>query len=144
MSNRLTIREIRDFIAYNISGSENLIYSNFIDRNSDKSIGIFSGPESRASKVETLGGDKFATTKVYPANIIIRWTEDSDVCEARAVEFYDMLNEFGDNFPIRLNDSLAVQVAFIQMLDEQPVWLGRTNDNVCEFIIRINIHYYCN
>ena len=144
MSARLTIREVRDFIAFNISGAESLIFSNFIDRNSPKSIGVFSGPESRSGKVETLGGDKLAIVKPLPVNIIVRWGEDSDICEERADEIYKMINEFGDNFPIRLNDSLAARVAYIRMLDAQPVWLGRTADNVCEFVIRIDIFYYCN
>lgn len=139
---QLTMREVRDFIASKFSEDNSAIYSNAINRNSAKSIGVFSAPESRLGDIPTYGGKTLAPVSIYPVNILVRWTEDSDICEKKANDIYRVLSGLGNNFPIREKDVLATKIAFIRMLDSHPVSLGRDKDNVCEYTIRIDIFYY--
>lgn len=137
---QLTMNKVKDLVASKLPGDN--IFSNAIDRNSDKSIGVFSAPESRMGNVETFGGDDLAPVKVYPVNILVRWTEDSDECETKSNAIYSTIKNIGTNFYTKLNDPEAVKIAFIRMLDSHPVSLGRDKNNVCEFSIRIDIFYY--
>lgn len=139
---QLKLLDVRDYLAYNLLGDDSTISSGFINRNSKKSIGVFSAPESRMGRTETYGGKALAPVSPYPVNILVRWTEDSDVCEVRAQEVYKVFEEAGDNFPIRANDPSSPQIAYFKMLDSHPVWIGRDKDNVCEYTIRVDIIYY--
>ena len=139
---QLKLLDVRDFLAATLPGDDSLIKSGFVDRNSKMSIGVFSAPESRSGNSFTFGGKALAPVSKYPVNILVRWTEDSSVCEARAQEVYKVFEESGTNFFIRANDSASAQIAFFTLLDSQPVWIGRDKDNVCEYSIRVDIFYY--
>lgn len=139
---KLKLSEVRDLVAFYLMGDDSTIYVNAINRNKDKSIGIFSAPESRASKTLTYGGDDHAPVKKFPVNILVHWTEDSSVCEDRANEVYDTIKNLGQNFPVRSNDLNATIIAFARLLDEQPIWIGRDDSNVCEYSIRVDFYYY--
>lgn len=137
---RLTINDVREMLAYNLAGDDSLIFSNAINRDSDTSIGIFSAPETRSQKIDTYGVE--STVCVLPVNILVHWTDDSDVCEMRANEVYDAFKNLGQNFLSRANDYSSARVAFVTMLDDHPIWLGRDDKNICEYSIRVNIIYY--
>ena len=139
---KLTVLDVRDMLALYFKKDDSLIMSNAINRNNNKSIGVFAAPESRMGDISTFGGDTLAPVTPFPLNILVRWTEDSDVCEKKANELYAVLKSIGENFYVR--DAASTKVAFIRMLDSHPVWLGRDKDNVCEYSIRIDVFYYHN
>lgn len=137
---KLTVLDVRDMLALYFKEDDALIMSNAINRNSQKSIGVFTAPESRMGATATFGGDSLAPVTPFPLNILVRWTEDSNECEIKANAIFDMLKGMGGNFYVR--DASSTKIAFIRMLDSHPVWLGRDKDNVCEYSIRIDIFYY--
>lgn len=139
---QLKLLDIRDYLASILPGDDSLVKSGFIDRNNKMSIGVFPAPESRNGNTMTYGGKDLAPVSKYPVNVLVRWTEDSDICEERALEIYRVFEEAGTNFFIRANDPSSAQIAFFSLLDSQPVSLGRDKENVCEYSIRIDIFYY--
>lgn len=139
---QLSLLDVRDFLASKLLGDDSLIKSGFIDRNSKTSIGVIPAPESRNGNTKTFGGKSLSLVSKYPVNVLVRWTEDSNTCEERALEVYKVFEEAGTNFFVRENDSLSSRISFFDLLDSQPVWLGRDKDNVCEYSIRVDIFYY--
>lgn len=136
----LTVLDARDLIASHLKDDGSLVMSNAINRNADKSIGVFLAPESRMGKVDTFGGDLLAPITPLPLNILVRWTEDSNECEKKANEVFSMLKNIGENFHIQ--GVTSTKIALVRMLDSRPIWLGRDKSNVCECSIRIDIFYY--
>lgn len=139
---QLKLLDVKEMIAYYLPGDDALIYSNAINRNNPKSIGVFTAPESRMGETPTFGGPTFAPVKIFPVNILVRWGEDSDEAEVQANEIYNMLESLGQNFLVRENDPLSTRIAFIKLLDSHPVWIGRDDKNICEYTIRVDIFYY--
>lgn len=136
--------DVRSFLASNLSGNDDLIINGAIDRSKATSIGVFSGPESRSISTRAYGGDELTPVKVFPINVLVRWTDDMHVCEQRAQEVYTAFATAGQNFFLVPSDPDSTKVAFFDMLDNYPISLGRDKDNVCEFSVRVNVVFYNN
>ena len=139
---QLKLSDVSTFIGTLFPEHDSLIFENAIDRNAKKSIGVFTAPEARMGKTETYGGKAYAPVEKFPVNILIRWTDDSSICEDFVNEMYQKLSSVGNNFFIRDKDYTSAKIAYFHMLDSNAIWLGRETDNVCEYSIRVDIYYY--
>lgn len=100
------------------------------------SISVFPGPESRNTRTQYVGGPECNDFKKLPVNILVRWSDDTDVSYAKAKQVYDLLIDKG-NFTFESAD-----IAYIQMLDDEPIWLGRDDSNIVEYTIRADIYFF--
>ena len=100
------------------------------------SISVFPGPEARASRTPYVGGPECNDFKKLPVNILVRWSDDTDVAFSKANEVYEFLVDKG-NFIFE-----SVKIAYIHLLDEMPIWLGRDEKNIVEYTIRADIYYF--
>lgn len=108
-----------------------------IDKSAEKSIGVFLGSDTRSSGNLAIGGIDCTTVRMIPVNIQIRWTSNQMLCDDKAIEIYNALLTEESNFMVS-----DVKIAFFQLLDPCPRSLGRDDKNICEVIIRANVHYY--
>lgn len=108
-----------------------------IDKREEKSIGVFLGSDTRSSGNLAIGGIDCTTVRMIPINIQIRWTSNQKLCDDKAIEIYNALLTEEPNFMVS-----DVKIACIQLLDPCPKSLGRDDKNICEVIIRANVHYY--
>lgn len=100
------------------------------------SISVFPGPEGRSSKTPFVGGDECDDFKKLPVNILVRWSADTDIAYTKALQVYNALRG-RHNFTFE-----SVEVANISLLDDQPLWLGRDDENIVEYSIRADIYYF--
>lgn len=100
------------------------------------SISVFQGPEGRSSKTPFVGGVECNDFAKLPINILVRWSTDTNVAFQKAKEIYDFLKG-KYNFTFE-----SVDFAYISLLDDLPVWLGRDDKNVVEYSIRADIYYF--
>lgn len=105
-----------------------------IDKNNAQSIGVYLAKTGAASEI-ALGGVSNTSVSILPVRILVHWSEDADLCQQKANTIYSAL-EGKTDFLIG-----ARRIAFIEMLDISPVDIGRDNNNVCEMVIRLIIHY---
>lgn len=108
-----------------------------IDKDSQKSIGIFLGSDTRLNGNLAIGGIECTTVRILPVNINIRWGVNQKVCDDKCIEIYDALLTEEPNFMVG-----ETKIAFIDLLDSCHKSLGRDNKNVCEAVIRANFYYY--
>lgn len=108
-----------------------------IDKREEKSIGVFLGSDTRSNGNLAIGGIDCTTVRMIPVNIQIRWTSNQKLCDDKAIEIYNALLTEESNFMVS-----DVKIAFFQLLDPCPRSLGRDDKNICEVIIRANVHYY--
>lgn len=100
------------------------------------SISVFQGPESRSGRTPFLGGDECNDFFKMPINILVKWSTDTNVAYQKAHEVYKFLMG-KDNFTFE-----SVDIAYIHLLDDQPLWLGRDEQNNVEYSIRADVYYY--
>ena len=100
------------------------------------SISVFHGPESRSGKTPFLGGSENNDFKKVPVNILVRWSEDETASWSKAKEVYDALVD-KTNFTFE-----SMNFAYFSLLDDSPIWLGRSDKNVVEYSIRVDVYYY--
>ena len=100
------------------------------------SISVFPGPEARGGKTPFLGGVECDDFHKMPINILVRWSTDTNVAYQKAHSIYKSLVGL-HNFKFE-----SAEIAFISLLDDQPMWVGRDSKNVVEFIIRADIYSY--
>lgn len=100
------------------------------------SISVFQGPEGRSGATLYIGGVECNDFKKMPINILVKWSSDTDVAYQKALEIHSFL--LGkNNFTFE-----SVDFAYISILDDHPIWVGRDDENVCEYIIRADFYYY--
>ena len=110
------------------------VKNGFVDKNQLKSIGIYRST-SRGNQNIALGGLDNTVSGELALSILIHWTEDYNACDTTAGDIY--INLLGCS-----NLHLGKRrVSAIQMADGHPVDLGRTDKNVCEMVVRLNIIY---
>ena len=100
------------------------------------SISVFQGPESRSSATRYIGGDECNDFKRMPINILVRWSTDTNAAYQKAYDIYKSLVG-KENFTFE-----SVDFAYISLLDDQPIWLGRDSNNIVEYSIRADVYYY--
>lgn len=100
------------------------------------SISVFQGPEARSGRTSFLGGVECNDYHKMPINILVRWSTDTNVAYQKAYEIHKSLMG-KNNFTFESAD-----IAFISLLDDIPVWVGRDSENVCEYMIRADIYYF--
>ena len=100
------------------------------------SISVFPGPESRGGKTPFLGGVECNDYLKLPINILVRWSADTNVAYQKAYEIYKTLLGL-NNFSFE-----SAEIAYVSLLDDQPVWLCRDEKNVVEYTIRADIYYF--
>lgn len=108
-----------------------------INKNKEKSIGIFLGSDNRSNGNLALGGIDCTTVRMLPVNIVIHWTSNQKESDDVSIGIYNSLLLEEANFVF--ND---VKIAYIQLLDGSPKSLGRDDKNICEATIRANFYYY--
>lgn len=109
-----------------------------INKNTQKSIGVFLGSDTRSQGNLAIGGIDCTIVRMLPININIRWTESQKFCDDKSIEIYNALLLEAHNFMI--NDT--IKIACIELLDVCPNSLGRDDKNICETVIRANFYYY--
>lgn len=116
---------------------ERFLKNGTIDRQSEKSIGIFLGAETRALRNIAVGGIDCTVVRMLPVNVLVHWTTNQKVCDDKATELFDAILCEGSNFNVG-----DVKIAMIELLDGCPMQIGRDEKNVCESTIRANVYYY--
>jgi hypothetical protein len=117
----------------------NIIQNGFMDRTVEKCISVSMGPDTRAGSVVCLGGADCSDVSVLPVNVTIRWTQDTEKCQQKANSVYEIIALQGNNFVL---SPTAHRIAFFRLLDGCPIGPLRDDRNVCESIIRFDVHYY--
>lgn len=106
----------------------------FVDKTKPKSIGIYLST-GRSKQNIALGGIDNTVNGELSLSILIHWTEDYDDCNATANDVYMGLLGCSDLYFRKR------RISAIQMVDGHPVDLGRTDKNICEMVVRLNIIY---
>ncbi len=129
--------KIYEYLKEKFPDDEPYLKNGFIDKNSEKSIGVFLAPSTRATQNIAIGGIDCTTVRMIPINILVHWTSNQKVCDDKAIDIFDALLHEDNNFFVG-----DVKIALIDLLDNSPVNAGRDDKNICEETIRTNVYYY--
>lgn len=116
---------------------DTLLKNGHIDKQSQKSVGVFLGSHTRSGGNLAIGGIDNTVVRMLPVNINIHWSQNQKEHDDFAIKIYNKMLLEESNF--ELSD---VKIACIQMLDACPQPIGRDSKNVCESVIRANFFYY--
>lgn len=123
-----------EFVGYlQAQFADTKFYNGAINKNEAQNIGVFA--RDGAAPRLALGGKDNTSYNVLPITILVHWSEDSNVCEIKAWALYNYLFA-SSNFYIG-----ARRIVQIQMLNPNPIDIGRDENNFCERVIRLNIFY---
>lgn len=132
----MTTKTFMDYLVTLFPSDSSIIYNGYVNKDADKSIGVFQGPESRSGSLTYLCGIEGIVVKKLPVNILVVWTDNTNIAAIAANAIYDALVD-------KTNFSIGDQrVANLILLDEIPISLGRNDRNMCEYTIRVDVLYY--
>ena len=116
----------------NFNGLEGISLSTGkIDNNADKAICFYNSKRTLAYDAR-IGGKANKSTNIKPITILIRHTKNQDSAETMAQKVYDFYCEksfFIDNKRI-----------FVEMLYDEPIFLGTDENGVFEYSIELNMY----
>lgn len=99
-------------------------FNNTLDKTTERCIGVFA--KGRGAPVVGIGSD--SSYNVHSYTIIVRWSQNSALCENVANTVYNSLR-----------NAYITGLGHIMLLDSSPVDLARDDKNVCEMAIRLDI-----
>lgn len=126
----MLVKEFIAFLKEKFPGVK--FFNSTVDKSSKQCIGVFTRAEGPVQYV----GPNNISYGILPVSIVIHWTEDAGICEEMARDVYETFQS--------VNKEIAPSgdtIAFINLLDAKPVWTGRDEHNIAEYVIRANIIY---
>ena len=126
----MTLLSIADMLA-DVLGFED-IYAGFLDGNLSKAIGVYNSKRSKKQHI-CIGGKAFTKTLYKDITILLHWTDNPTQAEEQAHFMADKLAD------IRSYKHEGFRIQFIQA--DNPIWIGRDEKGICEYVINANIIY---
>lgn len=121
--------EFKDFIKTFEIGEHFSI--GLIDESKDKSIGIYGN--SSPNRIEAVGKEsKYSMTFM---RILVHWNKNLRETETAARSLFELLR-YQSNF-----DMGDIHVNYIDLLSEEPIYLGTDENGVYEYVISLRIFY---
>lgn len=102
-----------------------------IDKNQEKAI-CFYPSKREVSKITRMGGKSNAKYNLIPITILLRYTKNQSLAEAKAKEIYD----FFDERSFYLNQKRV----FVIQQSNNPIWLGTDEQNIYEYSFELNFY----
>lgn len=103
-----------------------------IDESKPRFIGVYD-PKSAIKQRICIGGKSAVKYLSKKAVILIHWTNNPTVAEAKAKELSDLLHGLTDT------DMDGQKV--IASEASRPVWAGRDPKGVCEYVVNVDFKY---
>lgn len=122
----------KDVLAWLKSKDESLagcIYCGMINRNQDKSVGIYKRKNGRIQPLSVSGLSGYGYTAI---TLLLRWTSNSTLCEEKALALWDILQNANEP------EQIGGHSCWIFARSE-PVDLGKDEMNIYETIIDFDI-----
>lgn len=133
----ITTYTVYEYLKVKFPDLAEILKNGCLDKNKDKSIGVFLASENRSLRNIAIGGIDCTTIRMLPVNIVVHWTSNRLDCDTKATEIFDFILCQEPNFDVG-----DVKIAMIDLLDGCPVQTGRDEKNICEAVIRANVYYY--
>lgn len=125
---KILLRDIRDYIsAFNISDDDNC-YCGKLEDKRQKSIGVYPLKSSRPPE-GTVGGDKNRSYYTKGISLLVHWNKSPTDTEEAAVKLYERLKN------MRAAEINGHTIKFIQMQQEEPIWVGTDDKGIYEYVI---------
>lgn len=104
-------------------------YAGFVDKDNEMCVGVYIKDD--LEPVIAIGGLENTSYGVLPIRMLVHWTNNFYECENQACLLY--------NYFFGLSDIEKIRA--VQMRDPHPIDIGRSENNICEMVIRMNIIY---
>jgi hypothetical protein len=127
----MQIKELKDYLQTQFADTK--FYSGTIDRSQKQCIGIY--PRGSVDGNIAIGGIENSSYGKMPISVLIHWGEGTDQCESKANSIYEFLQSMVN---VKIGDR---RISYIELLNHGPIDLQRTDQNICEMVIRGTIFY---
>lgn len=125
---KILLRDIRDYISkFNIAVDNNC-YCGKLEDKKQNSIGIYPLKNRRVPQ-NTIGGDKNKSYYAKGISILIHWNKSPTDSEKVSNILYEKLKD------VREADINGHTIKFIQMQQEEPIWIGTDDKGIYEYVI---------
>lgn len=129
----MRVTDLVQYIKQEIPSLDGVIKTGSIDKSATQSIGVYK--KGSATPYIAVGGVPNTSYGTIPITILVHWTENATTCEEKAQEIYDLLYGL---VGVSMN---GVMVHYANMLDPDPIDVGRDDKNISEFVVKLNIVY---
>lgn len=126
----MSLKSIKDYFKEQCGWTDSISIGKI---DNDKDIAICFYPSKRQLvKKSRIGGKTNATYNIIPITILLRYTKNQTLAEAKAKEIYD----FFDEKSFFINQKRI----FVIMQCDCPIWLGTDDKNVYEYSFEIDFY----
>lgn len=115
-----------------LKGTGKKVYLSSIGEEKD-CLGLFHAPPARQVNSYKLGGQDCSITKEFAYDVQIVGSESHIDSQELAQQTYNILRDYQIN---------SNGISFFKMLDDEPICIGRNDENICNFLVRTNVIYY--
>ncbi len=130
----LTLEQIKDWLKSQDPELKNCIAVGGIDGNKEKYVGVYSLKPPGSSQRICVGGIEQTRHSTAWARLLIHWTNNMIVAEAKAQAVYSLLYGLSN---VMMGSTLAISAD----PGPAPIPVGRDAHGFCEYVIQIKILY---
>ncbi|MGN0554314.1 MAG: minor capsid protein [Candidatus Fimenecus sp.] len=109
------------------------ISAGIIDEDAQRYIGVYENQNLGAQNKPKIGGTPCTKHFEKAVTVRIHWSKNTDEAECKAQEIYNLF------YGVTKQSVGAFRVAFFDV--RTPVFLGRTENGVCEYAVEVKIIY---
>lgn len=126
----MSLANIKDYFKDKFPWNDS-ISTGKIDNNQEKAI-CFYPSKREISKINRVGGKQNAKYNLIPITILLRYTKNQSLAEAKAKEIYD----FFDEKSFLMNEKRVFVITHFN----GPIWLGTDEKGVYEYSFEFDLY----
>lgn len=130
----LALSDIRRYIAGLGIADDNHVYIGKLDNKQQKSIGVYSRPESGPPGI-ALGGPECTTYDVRPVSLLVHWNKGKNETEQAAWSLFEKLRNVTS---LIIGDT---HINFLRLMVPEPQDVGTDDNGVYEYVIWLDFIY---
>lgn len=130
----LLLKDIQDYIISLGITSEDHVYIGKLDNKKQKSIGVYSRPESGPAHI-ALGGLGCTSYDTKRVSLLIHWTKSKDETEKAAYGLFEKLRN------VSSLDLGGTHVNCLRLMVPEPQDVGTDDNGVYEYVVWLDFIY---
>lgn len=126
----MTLKDIREWLKPQIEGLK-ACYSGTIDNSKECIVGLYNRSSSKDSIA--IGGLNNTSSATKRISVLVHWNKNYDTSEIKAKSIYDLF--------CGKKATIGDRECFFNMLNDEPIGIGKNDLGVFEFVIDVDITY---
>lgn len=113
-------------------------YISAMDANKENALGVYHLKRGTGHADIALGGMANTKIRTKSVSLLIHWNKSSTQTESQAIRLFEALMNLNNLTPLPI---FNYTVDYVHMLVPEPVFVGRDDNGIVEYVIEVEFYY---